>query len=147
MNEDRINQLKTAAELLRSERRKYNNLLKEVVEGKKEYNSEDLMRLVGTLEAAYNHCLASIASDGDVFCLLKHCSYAIILAGELENPDLETLYEIVTIISDGAIGPCDSCHREERSNNGSTNNRNVTDGQAEVVSDGGGAIGYSISNN
>ena len=44
MNEDRINQLKTAAELLRSERRKYNNLLKEVVEGKKEYNSEDLMR-------------------------------------------------------------------------------------------------------
>lgn len=146
MDEDRKAQLQTVAELLRSERRKYNNLLKEVVEGKEEYNSEDLMRLVGTLEAAYNHALASLVSDGDVYCLLKHASYALILAGELEEPDLEPLYEIITIISNGKIEPCASCRREERSNNGSTN-RNVNDGEAEAVSGSGGAVGDSVSDN
>lgn len=112
MDEDRIAQLKTVSEMLREERRKYNNLLKEVVEGKDEYNSEDLMRLVGTLEAAYNHCLASIASDGDIYCLLKHVSYAIILAGELDAPDVEPLYDILAIITDGRIEPCLVCRQD-----------------------------------
>ena len=111
--EDEIARLKTAADLIRDERRKYNNLLKEVVEGKEEYNSEDLMRLVGTLEAAYNHALASIASDGDIYCLLKHISYAIILAGELQEADVEPLYTIMTIITNARIEPCSACHREE----------------------------------
>ena len=112
--EEEIARLKTAAELLREERRKYNNLLRDVVEGvAEEYNSEDLMRLVGTLEAAYNHALASIASDGDIYCLLKHVAYAIILVGELDGPDVEPLYTIMTIISNGRIEPCASCHREE----------------------------------
>ena len=71
------------------------------------------MRLVGTLEAAYNHCLTSISSDGDIYCLLKHIPYAIILAGELEEPDLEPLYDILAVISNGKIEPCASCHREE----------------------------------
>lgn len=114
--EENIARLKTAAELLRTERRKYNKLLQEVVNGKEEYNSEDLARILGTLEAAYNHCLASIASDGDIYCLLKHCSYAIILAGELDVPDVEPLYEILTIISNGRIEPCAAC-REERNKN------------------------------
>lgn len=114
MNEDRIAQLKTAAEMVRGERRKYNKLLKLLTEGSlREYNGEDLMRLVGTLEAAYNHLLASIASDGDVYCVLKHLSYAIILVGELDSPDVETLYDIMTIITDGRVAPCASCHREE----------------------------------
>lgn len=112
MDEDRKAQLKTAAELIRTERRKYNDLLKKVVEGAEEYNSEDLMRLVGTLEAAYNHALASLASDGDIYCLLKHMSYAIILAGELEQPDLEPLYDIMAIISDGKIEPCQACRND-----------------------------------
>ena len=112
MDEDRIAQLKTVSEMLREERRKYNNLLKEVVEGKDEYNSEDLMRLVGTLEAAYNNCLASIASDGDIYCLLKHVSYAIILAGELDAPDVEPLYDILAIITDGRIEPCLVCRQD-----------------------------------
>lgn len=114
MNEDRIAQLKTVSEMLREERRKYNNLLKEVAEGKVEYNSEDLMRLVGTLEAAYNHCLASIASDGDIYCLLKHLSYAIILVGELESPDVETLYDILAIVTNGRVEACAACKREEK---------------------------------
>lgn len=116
MEEDLKNRLKTAVELLREERRKYNNQLRDVTNGAKEYNSEDLMRLVGTLEAAYNHALASIASDGDIYCLLKHISYAIILVGELEKPDVEPLYDILAIITDGKIEPCSSCKREEKSN-------------------------------
>lgn len=115
MDEDRIAQLKTVAEMIREERRKYNNLLKDVVEGRaEEYNSEDLMRLVGTLEAAYNHCLASIAADGDRYCLIKHLSYATILAGELDHPDVEPLYDIIAVITDGRVEACAACKREEK---------------------------------
>ena len=114
MEEDRRAQLLTVATKLRDLRRYYNNILRDVAEGKvAEYNGEDLVRLVGTLEAAYNHALVSIASDGDIYCLLKHVSYAIILAGEMDSPDVEELYEIMTIISDGRIEPCASCKREE----------------------------------
>lgn len=114
MNEDKINRLKTAAEMIRIERRKYNNLLESVVSGETaEYNSEDLMRLVGTLEAAYNHALASIASDGDIYCLLKHISYAIILVGELDAPEVEPLYDILAVITDGRIEPCEACKQDK----------------------------------
>lgn len=107
--------LQTAADMIREERRKYNRLLYDVVLGKHviQDNSEDLMRLVGTLEAAYNHALAAIASDGDVYCLLKHISYAIILAGEMDEPDVESLYDIIAVITDGKIEPCSSCKQEE----------------------------------
>lgn len=111
--EDDKARLKTAAALIREERRYYNNKLRDVVEGVDEYNSEDLMRLVGTLEAAYNHALASLDSDQDIYCLLKHMSYAIILAGELEEKSVGRLYDIMTIITNGRIEPCASCHREE----------------------------------
>lgn len=111
--DDQIARLKTAAEMIREERRKYNNLLRDVVEGRtEEYNSEDLMRLVGTLEAAYNHALASTASDGDIYCLLKHIAYAIILVGELDSPDVEPLYDIMAVITDGKIEPCQACQHD-----------------------------------
>lgn len=114
MEEDRLDQLKFVLTKIRDLRRKYNNILNGVANGEeKEYNGEDLVRLVGTLEAAYNHCLVSLASDGDIYCLLKHTAYAIILAGEMDAPDVEELYEIMTIISDGRIEPCSSCKREE----------------------------------
>ena len=115
MNQEEKARLKGSAELIREERRYYNNKLQDVVEGTDEYNSEDLMRLVGTLEAAYNHALASLDSDQDIYCLLKHMSYAIILAGELEisEGDVGRLYDIMTIISNGRIEPCESCRREE----------------------------------
>lgn len=114
MDEDRKNQLLTIVTMLRGLRRHYNNILKEVAEGgRAEYNGEDLMRLVGTLEAAYNHTLVSLSSDGDIYCLLKHISYSIILAGEMDSPDVEDLYNIMTIISNGNIEPCASCKREE----------------------------------
>lgn len=117
MDPELEDRLKAAAEMIRTERRIYNNKLRQVVEGRAEYNSEDLMRLVGTLEAAYNHCLASIASDGDIYCLLKHISYAIILMGELDEPNVEPLYDILAVISNGKIESCSSCKREEDNNN------------------------------
>lgn len=112
--EEHKQRLQVAADMLRTERRHYNNLLQDVVAGEdSEYNTEDLMRLVGTLEAAYNHALAAIAADGDIYCLLKHVSYAIILIGELDTPNVEAMYEIMTIITNGKIEPCASCKREE----------------------------------
>lgn len=95
------------------ERRRRNNQLLQAVQGELDiYNLEDLMRLVGTLEAAYNHCIASIAGDGDIFCLLKHIAYAIILAGEVDG-DAASLYQIMAVITDEKIQPCAACRQEE----------------------------------
>lgn len=106
---------------IQEERRRRNNQLLQAVKGKLEiYNLEDLMRLVGTLEAAYNHCLASIAGDGDIYCLLKHVAYAIILAGEVDG-DTASLYQIMAAITDEKIQPCSACRGEENESEDSTN--------------------------
>lgn len=98
---------------IQEERRRRNNQLLQAVQGEIEiYNLEDLMRLVGDLEAAYNHCIASLAGDGDIYCLLKHIAYAIILAGEVDG-DATALYQIMATITDQKIQPCDSCKGEE----------------------------------
>lgn len=99
------------------ERRRRNNQLLQAVQGELDiYNLEDLMRLVGTLEAAYNHCIASIAGDGDIFCLLKHIAYAIILAGEVDG-DATSLYQIMAVITGEKIQPCSACKGEEDGSN------------------------------
>lgn len=98
---------------IQAERRRRNNQLLQAVQGELDiYNLEDLMRLVGTLEAAYNHCIASIAGDGDIFCLLKHIAYAIILAGEVDG-DAASLYQIMAVITNEKIQPCAACRLEE----------------------------------
>lgn len=98
---------------IQEERRRRNNQLLQAVKGEIEiYNLEDLMRLVGDLEAAYNHCIASIAGDGDIYCLLKHIAYAIILAGEVDG-DAASLYQIMATITDEKIQPCVACKQEE----------------------------------
>ena len=106
---------------IQTERRRRNKQLLQAVDGELEiYNLEDLMRLVGTLEAAYNHCLASIAGDGDIYCLLKHVAYAIILAGEVDG-ETASLYQIMAVITDEKIQPCDACRGEENESKNSTN--------------------------
>lgn len=98
---------------IQEERRRRNNQLLQAVKGEIEiYNLEDLMRLVGNLEAAYNHCVASIAGDGDIYCLLKHIAYAIILAGEVDG-DATALYQIMATITSDKIQPCVACKQEE----------------------------------
>lgn len=106
---------------IQEERRRRNNQLLQAVDGELEiYNLEDLMRLVGTLEAAYNHCLASIAGDGDIYCLLKHVAYAIILAGEVDG-DVTSLYQIMAVITGEKIQPCAACKGEENEPEDGTN--------------------------
>lgn len=107
------NLLELVAVDIQEERRRRNNQLLQAVKGEIEiYNLEDLMRLVGDLEAAYNHCIASIAGDGDIYCLLKHIAYAIILAGEVDG-DATTLYQIMAAITEEKIQPCKACKQEE----------------------------------
>lgn len=102
---------------IQAERRRRNNQLLEAVNGEsKIYNLEDLVRLVGTLEAAYNHCVASIAGDGDIYCLLKHLSYGIILAGEVDG-DATSLYQIMATITEDKVQPCAACKGEEDESN------------------------------
>ena len=98
---------------IQAERRRRNNQLLQAVNGKLDvYNLEDLMRLVGELNAAYNHCVASIAGDGDIYCLLKHLATAIVLAGEVDG-DATAIYQMVATITNDKIQPCVACHQEE----------------------------------
>lgn len=114
MDEEEKARLTSAAKMLREERRFYNQALHAYVKGDSdEYNAEDLMRLVGQLEAAYNHVLAAIAADGDIYCVLKHLSYAIVLAGEMDEPNVSALYDIMSVVTNGRIEACSSCKREE----------------------------------
>ena len=111
--EDKQARPSRCAEMVRNVRRRYNKMLENLVEGTADqYNGEDLMRLVGTLEAAYYHLWAAIAGDGDIYCALKHLSYAIILAGELDDPDVEDLYEIMGVLTNGVIEPCAACKED-----------------------------------
>lgn len=114
MDEEK-DRIKAAATLTRDLRRKYNNLLVQVVEGHKtEYNIADLARLLGELECLYLHLHEWVASgDSSLLCCLKHGSCALILAGEMDEPELEPFYELLAIISNGIIEPCQSCAREK----------------------------------
>ncbi len=97
---------------IQTERRRRNNQLLDYVEGRAEvYNGEDLARIVGELNAAYNHCVAAIAGDGNIYCLLKHISTAIVLAGEVDG-DAAALYQIMAVISGDKIQPCSACRQD-----------------------------------
>ena len=99
---------------IQAERRRRNNQLLQAVNGETEiYNLEDLLRLVGELNSAYNHCVASIAGDGDIYCLLKHLATAVVLAGEVDG-DATAIYQMVATITNDKIQPCVACHQEEK---------------------------------
>lgn len=108
--------LELVAERIQEERRRYNNLLLQAVQKKIEvYNTEDLFRIVGELNCAYNHCIASLAGDGDIYCILKHLATSVILAGEVDG-NANELYQIVDTLTDGVVAPCKACHDEESDN-------------------------------
>lgn len=98
---------------IQEERRRYNKMLLDAVKGEINiFNLEDLMRLLGTLEAAYNHALAAYDSL-DIYCLLKHMAYAIILAGEVDG-EVASLYQIMAMLTDGKIQPCQACAQDSQ---------------------------------
>lgn len=105
---------------IQEERRRYNKMFLDAVKGEINiFNLEDLMRLLGTLEAAYNHALAAYDSL-DIYCLLKHMAYAIILAGEVDG-EVASLYQIMATITDEKVQPCQSCLQDrEKEDNGPT---------------------------
>ena len=105
---------------IQEERRRYKKMFLDAVKGEIDiFNLEDLMRLLGTLEAAYNHALAAYDSL-DIYCLLKHMAYAIILAGEVDG-EVASLYQIMATITDEKVQPCQSCLQDrEKEDNGPT---------------------------
>lgn len=103
---------------IQEERRRRNNQLLEYTQGNTEiYNGEDLFRLVGELNAAYNHCVASMAADGNIYCLLKHLATAVVLAGEVDG-NAETIYQIVATLTKNKIQPCKACVDEQETQDG-----------------------------
>ena len=117
MEDEELTRLQTAVTKTRELRRHYNNLLVGVVEGNKtEYNIGDLARLLGELECLYMHLLEWISSgDSALLCCLKHATCSLILAGEMDEPNLDPIYEILVLISNGVVQSCQSCARETES--------------------------------
>lgn len=112
--DDKI-RLGVVADMIKELRRKYSKRLVDMVKDPSDdiYEIEDLTRLIGTLEASYNHALASIAGDGDIYCLVgKHLPYALVLAGEVGEPT-EPIYTILSILTEGKIEACVDCRTDE----------------------------------
>lgn len=104
-------QIDEAIVKLRNLRRVYSQAILDALESEnpEEYECEDLIRLVGHLQAAYDHLLASKERDNDLYCVLgKHLPAALILAGEI-GEDVGQIYTILSLLSDGKIHPCSSC--------------------------------------
>lgn len=107
---DEQEKLKDVKHLIQSTRRERNKQLLDAVYGEKDiYNIEDLMRLVGELNSAYNHiCTMISAKNSNIYCLLKHLSTAITLANEVDGY-CENEYNCLAILTDNKIQPCIAC--------------------------------------
>lgn len=106
--------LELVGQQINEERRRRNRQLLSFVKGEIDlYNAEDLMRLVGSLNAAYDHIVASMAAEPNIYCVLKHLATAIILAGEVDG-DAEAIYQAMSALTDGKIEPCEICKKENK---------------------------------
>ena len=100
---------------LRTLRREYSHIVEEVLQSTDDYECEDLLRLIGHLQASYDHLLTARVHDGDVYCVVaKHLPACIILAGEV-GIEVGPIYEILAILTDGKVKPCSAC-KEDRGN-------------------------------
>lgn len=108
--------IEQAIEKLRILRRQYSNLILATLETADNYECEDMLRLTGHLQCAYDHLLASRAHDGDLYCVLgKHLPAALILAGEI-GIEVGPIYEIMSILTAGKIEPCSACKADKGNN-------------------------------
>lgn len=108
-NED-MQKFRNIADLVQDERRRYNKMLDDYIAGKIDvYNSEDLFRLVGELNATYNHIISMLASEHlNIYCCLKHLATAYVLANEVDG-DCQNIMNIVELITNGKIKACQAC--------------------------------------
>ena len=109
-----MDKIEKAINKLRTLRRQYSQLIMMTLESADKYECEDMIRLVGHLQASYDHLLASRAHDGDLYCVLgKHLPAALILAGEI-GIEVGPIYDIMSILSDGKIEPCSACKEDKK---------------------------------
>lgn len=102
--------------LVQQNRRYLNNMLLDVHTGVLELkNSEDLLRAVGELNAAYRHLkTAQAVSDQDgkveqaMFCVYKHLATAIVQIEEIDG-STSLVYDVIDQLSDGKITACGAC--------------------------------------
>lgn len=89
-------------------RRKANtDLLRALDEEDDPKNLEDLVRLVGNLNAALEHLTPSDSATAR-FCVLKHLSTALIQSTEFYE-ESSAVAEMIAILSNNKIMPCSSC--------------------------------------
>ena len=106
-----------AIPLVKKLRREYSNILLQALnstQGEASLETEDLIRLIGHLQATYDHLLAAKAHDGDLYCVLgKHLPAALILSGEI-GTDVSAIYNIMSVLTDGKVQPCSACKEEQK---------------------------------
>lgn len=85
-------------------------------------NAEDQFRLIGNLNALYEHCMtvraigvSDIKPEHALFCIVKHLSTAIVQAEEA-NYNTSDLYEALKVLTNNAIAPCQACIDDMPSN-------------------------------
>lgn len=107
------NNIELAIPKVKALRREYSRMIEFALESEDKYECEDMIRLVGHLQATYDHLLASRIHDGDIYCCIsKHLPAALILAGEV---GIETgpIYDIMSVLTDGKIEPCSACKEDK----------------------------------
>lgn len=109
MNRDDI---KRIAESVQQVRRHRNNQLIDSINGALEvYNLEDLVRLVGNLNATYQHlCSALTVEDSEraLFCVYKHLATALVQSEEVDG-NTTAIYDILGELSNNKIQACGAC--------------------------------------
>ena len=103
-------------ELVQQNRRYLNNILLDLHTGSQTIkNSEDLLRAVGELNAAYRHLkTAQAVWDQDdkveqaMFCVYKHLATAIVQIEEIDG-STSLVYDVIDQLSDGKITACGAC--------------------------------------
>ena len=115
-----VNKLTEIIDLIQTERRYLNNILADIctmpegVEPIFVENLEDLVRVVGNMNAAFEHAKAMQTLDDPddrkmgLFCLLKHLATALV---QIEEVGLSTrmIYKIIKEVSGGRIKACGAC--------------------------------------
>ena len=118
MDRDRII---TIAANVQDIRRFRNNQLIDAVNGVQEiYNLEDLVRLVGNLNATYQHlCSALTVEDSEraLFCVYKHLATALVQSEEVDGNTV-AIYDILGELSNNKIQACGACDTDKEEQNG-----------------------------
>ena len=105
----------TVQDMIQEARRKYNKLLEEVVnepEKATTRNFNDIGRLVGNLNAAFEHCAESLAAPKiNIYCVLKHLFTAQVNATEVDGTDGGT-WEMIGELTNGVLQACQDCKKQ-----------------------------------